>query len=44
MDFAEPEHVAALRETIRRFLAREMPPAEAQRWDREDKFPRPVFD
>lgn len=44
MDFAEPEHVTALRETIRRFLAREMPPAEAQRWDREDKFPRPVFD
>lgn len=44
MDFAEPEHIGALRETIRRFLAREIPPAEAQRWDRDDRFPRPVFD
>lgn len=44
MDFAQPEHVGALRETVRRFIEREMPRSEAQRWDREDKFPRPVFD
>ena len=39
----EPEHVGLLRETLRRFVAHEMPPEAVRRWDREHRFPRDVF-
>ena len=39
----EPEHVAILRETVRRFVASELPPEARQRYDREHRFPREVF-
>ena len=39
----EPAHVALLRETVRRFVADEMPPDKRQRWDREHRFPRELF-
>jgi alkylation response protein AidB-like acyl-CoA dehydrogenase len=39
----EPEHVVLLRETLRRFVANEMPRPLAREWDQQDKFPREVF-
>jgi len=39
----EPEHVAILRDTLRRFVASEMPSEAIRRWDREHTFPREVF-
>ena len=44
MDFTEPDHVRQLRDTLERFVAREMPRAAAARWDRDNHFPRDVFD
>ena len=43
MDFREPEHVVQLRDSLRRFVADEMPREAAQRWDRDDLFPREEF-
>ena len=40
----EPEHVVLLRETLRRFVADQMPPEKRQQWDREHRFPRELFD
>ena len=39
----EPEHIAILRETLRRFVASELPAEARQRYDREHTFPREVF-
>jgi len=39
----EPEHVILLRETLRRFVAEEMPRSLARQWDQRDEFPRDVF-
>jgi alkylation response protein AidB-like acyl-CoA dehydrogenase len=39
----EPEHIALLREQMRRFVAAEMPPEKRQQWDREHRFPRELF-
>jgi alkylation response protein AidB-like acyl-CoA dehydrogenase len=39
----EPEHIGLLRETLRRFVAAEMPPEKRQQWDREHRFPRELF-
>jgi alkylation response protein AidB-like acyl-CoA dehydrogenase len=39
----EPEHVALLRETLRRFVAAEMPPERVRQWDREHRFPMELF-
>ncbi len=44
MDFREPEHVIQLRESLRRFVADEMPREAAQRWDKNDEFPRAAFE
>jgi alkylation response protein AidB-like acyl-CoA dehydrogenase len=44
MDFAEQDHVRQLRESLRRFVDREMPRAEAAKWDKNDHFPRDVFE
>jgi alkylation response protein AidB-like acyl-CoA dehydrogenase len=39
----EPEHIGLLRETLRRFVAAELPPEKRQQWDREHRFPRELF-
>ncbi|MFI5398215.1 MAG: acyl-CoA dehydrogenase family protein [Candidatus Binatia bacterium] len=39
----EPAHVAQLRETIRRFVEREMPREAVRQWDRERTFSMEVF-
>jgi alkylation response protein AidB-like acyl-CoA dehydrogenase len=43
MDFTEPDHIRQLRETLRRFVEKEMPRSMAARWDKENYFPRDVF-
>jgi alkylation response protein AidB-like acyl-CoA dehydrogenase len=43
MNFDESETVAALRETLERFVEREMPRGAAAAWDADDHFPRDVF-
>src|SRR5882757_35389 len=43
MDFTEPEHVAMLRHTLRRFLAGEVPRVGPAKWDKENYFPRDIF-
>jgi alkylation response protein AidB-like acyl-CoA dehydrogenase len=40
----EPEHIAMLRDTLRRFVAEELPPDRVRQYDREHRFPREVFD
>lgn len=44
MNFTEPEHIRQLRDSLERFVAKEMPRAAVARWDRENHFPRDVFD
>jgi alkylation response protein AidB-like acyl-CoA dehydrogenase len=39
----EPEAVRLVRETVRRFVAREMPREAVRQWDRERTFPADVF-
>lgn len=39
----EPPHLGALRETLRRFVEREMPREAVRRWDRERTFPMETF-
>ena len=40
----DDEHVVMIRETLRRFIADEMPRELAREWDEKDHFPRDVFD
>ncbi len=40
----EPEHVTMLRDTMRRFVADEMPPEKRREWDREHRFPPELFE
>lgn len=42
--FQEAEHVTMLRDTVRRFVEKEMPRELAQKWDRKNIFPREIFD
>lgn len=44
MNFAEPDHVRQLRESLERFVEKEMPRSAAAQWDRDNHFPRDVFD
>ncbi|MBM3554013.1 MAG: acyl-CoA dehydrogenase [Alphaproteobacteria bacterium] len=39
----EAEHVSLLRESMRRFVAREMPRDKVREWDKARHFPMPVF-
>jgi alkylation response protein AidB-like acyl-CoA dehydrogenase len=41
--FDEAEHIAQLRDTMRRFVEREMPREQVRRWDREHRFPPELF-
>ena len=43
MNFDEDEHIGLLRDTLRRFVEKELPRAEAQRLDREADYPRETF-
>ena len=43
MNFEEDEHIGLLRDTLRRFVEKELPRAEAQRLDREVTYPRESF-
>ena len=42
--FQEQEHIAMLRNTLRQFIDKEMPRDKVQQWDKDDFFPRDVFD
>mgnify|MGYP000846822805 FL=1 len=41
-DYDEAEHVTQLRESVRRFVAAEMPREQARAWDRENHWPAEV--
>lgn len=43
MNFELPEHVRMLQDTLRRFVDEHMPRQAAQKWDKENYFPRDVF-
>ena len=43
MDFNHDEDIEALRDLVRRFVEREVPPELAARWDREDHIPREML-
>lgn len=43
MDFSESEDTQGLRELLRRFLEKEVPPDMVARWDREDRIPREML-
>lgn len=40
MDFSENEDIVAIRDLVRRFIEKEVPPELAAKWDREDHIPR----
>ena len=42
--FQEPEHISMLRNTLRQFIEKEMPREKVNQWDKDDYFPREVFD
>lgn len=44
MDFSLPEHIRMLQDTLRRFVAEHMPRQAVAKWDKENHFPREVFD
>jgi len=44
MDFNQQEHIRQLRDTVRRFVDKEMPRHLAAKWDAENHFPREVFE
>ena len=43
MDFSENEDTEALRDLLRKFLDKEVPPELAAKWDREDHIPREMI-
>jgi acyl-CoA dehydrogenase len=44
MNFTEPDHIRQLRDSLERFVDKEMPRAAAAQWDKHNHFPREVFD
>ena len=42
MNFTESEEIVAMRDTIRKFVAREFTAADVKKWDREDWIPREI--
>lgn len=44
MNFTESDHIRQLRETLERFVEKEMPRSAAADWDKKNHFPRDVFD
>jgi alkylation response protein AidB-like acyl-CoA dehydrogenase len=43
MDFTEQDHIRQLRDSLRRFVEKEMPRSKAAEWDKDNHFPRDVF-
>jgi alkylation response protein AidB-like acyl-CoA dehydrogenase len=43
MDFAEPEHIGMLRQSVRRMLERHAPREQMARWDEADRVPRDLM-
>lgn len=43
MNFEEPEHITMIRETVRRFVEAEMPRELVRKWDKQNYFPRDVY-
>jgi alkylation response protein AidB-like acyl-CoA dehydrogenase len=43
MNFTEPDHIRQLRDTLERFVEKEMPRSAAAAWDKANHFPRDVF-
>jgi acyl-CoA dehydrogenase len=43
VNFSEPDHIRQLRDTLERFVDKEMPRATAAEWDKANHFPRDVF-
>lgn len=43
MDFTEPDHIVQLRDTLERFVEKEMPRSAAAAWDKANEFPKDVF-
>ena len=41
--YPEPEHIGQLRDTLRRFVADEMPTEKVIQWDKDHHFPRELF-
>ena len=41
--YKEPEHITMLRNTLRKFIDKEMPRDKVNQWDKDDYFPRDVF-
>jgi alkylation response protein AidB-like acyl-CoA dehydrogenase len=44
MNFAPPDHIRQLRDTLERFVEKEMPRSAAAQWDKNNHFPREVFE
>ncbi|MGH6953817.1 MAG: acyl-CoA dehydrogenase family protein [Alphaproteobacteria bacterium] len=44
MNFDEPEHIGLIRDSLRRFVEREMPREAARVWDLEDRLPSAIAD
>jgi alkylation response protein AidB-like acyl-CoA dehydrogenase len=44
MNFAESDDIRQLRDTLERFVEKEMPRSAAAEWDKKNHFPRDVFD
>jgi acyl-CoA dehydrogenase len=44
VNFDLPEHILMLQDTLRRFVAQHMPRDAAAKWDKENLFPRDVFE
>ena len=44
MNFTESDHIRQLRDTLERFVEKEMPRSAAAEWDKKNYFPRDVFD
>jgi alkylation response protein AidB-like acyl-CoA dehydrogenase len=43
MDFTKQDHIRQLRDSLRRFVEKEMPRTKAAEWDKDNHFPRDVF-
>jgi alkylation response protein AidB-like acyl-CoA dehydrogenase len=44
MDFTESEEISALRDTLRKFVAKECTPEVVRKWDQDDDIPRAMMD
>jgi alkylation response protein AidB-like acyl-CoA dehydrogenase len=44
MDFGLPDHIPMMRDTLRKFVADEMPRDKAAKWDKANYFPREVLE